>query len=154
MEHSRSEALRIAAELLEKKNKRNQEAIEEAREEYFKDHPFDPHKNALLGHDSEGMPSGFLTLPDMGEMAVVASKFGIEFLAICNDHEAVNGWIEKVIQTAGSPDLAGIMFANVFRGIDGILSNIIEQDRDLRQVLVNIAVEGWDKDFNDFKEDE
>lgn len=154
MDYSSNEARRVAREVIDQEDKMNREVIAEAREEYFRDHPFDPHEKALMAHDENGLPSGFLTLPDMGEMSVVAAKFGMEYLAICNDEEAIDDWIMRVTTTAGGPEMAGIMFANVFRGIDQILSTIIDRDPNFRQVLVNIAIQGWSKDFNDFKEDE
>lgn len=125
--------------------------ITKAREEYLAEHPLDPHENALMGHDLDGMPAGFITMPDFGHMQVVAAKLGTEYLAICHDEDAVEEWINLVVKLAQSPELAGIMFANVFRGMNLLIGSVLER-AGLTEAMAGIAVEGWGKDFSDFKE--
>lgn len=55
--------------------------IEKAREDWFANHPFEPNKHSVLAHDEDGLPAGFFTLPDMGDMSIVSLKYGYEFLA-------------------------------------------------------------------------
>ncbi len=121
--------------------------VVKAREAYFEKHPFDPNKNALLSHDETGMPVGFLTLPDMGELSIVSMKFGYEFLAHVRTDDDVDSWLGAVMKAAGSPDLAGIMFAHAFRGISGLLAQLIDSDPGLAEVMRRVAAEGWEKEF-------
>ncbi len=124
-------------------------AITEAREAYLTEHPFDPHEKALEAFDENGMPAGFMTMPNFGEMQVLAAKLGTEYLAICHDEDSVQEWIELVLHLAKSPELAGIIFANVFRGMNLIIGSVIE-NAGLRDVMTGVAIEGWSKDFGDF----
>lgn len=121
--------------------------ISQARESWFAKHPFDANKNAILTHDEEGTPAGFLTLPDMGDMGVIAMKYGYEFLAAVRTDDDVDEWLENVIRTAKSPDLAGIMLAHAFRGIAPIIGQIIDNDSGLAETMKTIAVQGWEKEF-------
>lgn len=123
-------------------------ALDQARESYLASHPFDPHKNALMGQDMQGNPAGFLTLPDMGGMQVLAAKLGFDYLARCTsgEEEDIEEWIVSVIRLADSPDLAGIMFANVFRGIDLFLGHMLSTTG-LVDAVRSIAIQSWEKDF-------
>lgn len=123
------------------------ESIVKAREKYFAAHPFNPKENALLSHDEDGLPVGFITLPDMDEMSVVAMKFGYEFLAHVRTDEDVDEWLSAVMTQAQSPEMAGVMFAHAFRGIAGILSNLIDRNPGLSEVMERIAADGWGKEF-------
>ena len=126
--------------------------IRQARENYFKKKPFDPHETSLLAHDLNGMPSGFLTLPDMGEMQVVAMKFGYEFLATCTDDDDVDEWLGMVGKTAQSPELMGIMLAHAFRGIAPLVATTIDTTPGLRDTMQRISADGWEKDFSNPEE--
>lgn len=75
-------------------------SIVEAREKYFAEHPFNPKEKALLTTDENNIPVGFITLPDMGELSVVATKFGYEFLAHVRTDEDVDKWISAVMEQA------------------------------------------------------
>lgn len=121
--------------------------IHQARESHLKAHPFDPHKHAILGHDENGIPAGFLTLPDMGDSEVLSMKFGMEFLAICHDEEEVEAWMQRVLAVAGSADLAGIMFAHAFRGIAPIIAEVKKWVPDLQDNWEYVCAEGWGKEF-------
>lgn len=126
--------------------------IRQARENYFKKKPFNPHENSLMAHDLNGMPSGFLTLPDMGEMQVVAMKFGYEFLATCKTDDDVDNWLAEVSKTAQSPELMGIMLAHAFRGIAPLADSMIETTPGLRDTMQKISADGWEKDFSNPEE--
>lgn len=121
--------------------------ISQARESWFENHPFDPRKNAALAHDEDGTPAGFITLPDMGEMGVIAMKYGYEFLASVRTDDDVDEWLENVNRTAESPDLAGIMLAHAFRGIAPIIGQIIDKDPGLAETMKTISAQGWEKEF-------
>ncbi|AKN77562.1 hypothetical protein HO100_08580 [Corynebacterium ulcerans] len=123
------------------------QSIIEARKNYFLAHPFNPKENALLSIDENGIPAGFITLPNMGEMSVVAMKFGYEFLAHVRTDEDVDRWISAVMEQAQSADMAGIMFAHAFRGIATILPSLIDKNPGLREVMEKIATDGWGKEF-------
>ncbi|QNQ90751.1 hypothetical protein GP475_08935 [Corynebacterium poyangense] len=120
--------------------------IVEAREKYLAEHPFDPKRNAVLGYGEDGLPAGFLTLPDMDELSIVAMKFGYEFLAHIRTDEDVDEWLDAVMSATKSPELAGILFAHAFRGIAGILYNIIDKPG-LNGVMEKVAIDGWKKEF-------
>ncbi|OLN14871.1 hypothetical protein ABMV07_04130 [Corynebacterium belfantii] len=121
--------------------------ISQARESWFAKHPFDANKNAILTCDEEGIPAGFLTLPDMGEMEVIAMKYGYEFLASVRTDEDVDEWIINVNRTAKSPDLTGIMLAHAFRGIAPIIGQIIDNVPGLTKTMKTIAFQGWEMGF-------
>lgn len=121
--------------------------ITKAREAYFTAHPFDPHKNAVMGQDLDGIPAGFLTLPDMGEMSVVAMKYGYELLAIVRTDDDIDEWLANVMDTAQTPELTGIMLAHAFRGIAPIIGEIIDRDPALAATMATIAATGWEKEF-------
>lgn len=121
--------------------------IVKAREEYLAKHPFDPSKNALLAHDETMMPAGFLTLPDMDELSVVAAKFGFEFLAHVRTDDDVDAWLSAVMSQAKSADVAGIIFAHAFRAIAPVLTSLIDRHPGLGDVMEKIAADGWGKEF-------
>lgn len=123
-------------------------AVDKARENYLAEHPFDPHEHALMGYDLHGNPSGFLTLPDMGDMQVLAAKLGFDYLARCTsgDEEDIEEWVVSAVKLAGSPDLAGIMFAHVFRGIDMFLGHLFNTTG-VSDTIRSIAIQSWQKDF-------
>lgn len=124
--------------------------IAAAREQYFHAKPFDPKKHAIPMEDRNGMPAGFMTLPDMGELQIIGCKLGMEYLAICHDEEAVEKWINVALSLTKSPELAGILFANVFRGVNTVIGSIIS-NAGLRRKMQDFAIEAWDRDFdNDF----
>ena len=125
--------------------------IHKAREEYFRNKPFDVHENALMAHDENGLPSGFLTMPNFGELQVVACKLGFEYLALCTarNSDLIDEWVGRVSALAKSPELAGILFAKIFQGIDDYLGSIFEMTN-LGEAMPQIAVGAWEKDFSDF----
>ncbi|AER47796.1 hypothetical protein DEADP_53 [Mycobacterium phage DeadP] len=121
--------------------------IAAAREKYFAAKPFDPHKNAVPAVDGDGMPAGFMTMPDLGELQIIGCKLGMEYLAICHDEEAVEKWINTAAMITKSPELLGILFANVFRGVNIVIGEIIS-NAGLRRKMTDLAVEAWDIDFD------
>ena len=60
----------------------SQALIKRARDLYLSQNPFDPHKKAVPAVDGSGMPAGFMTFPDIGEMQILGCKLGMEYLAI------------------------------------------------------------------------
>lgn len=127
-------------------NETNKARIEQARNAFLQRHPFDPHQNAVMGQDADGNPAGFMTFPDMGELGILGCKLGMEYLAICHDEEAVEEWINTCLSLARSPEMAGILFANVFRGINVFLGTVFA-DRGLTEAMASVAVESWEREF-------
>lgn len=121
--------------------------IEQARKSWFENHPFDPNKHSVLAHDKDGLPAGFFTLPDMGDMSIISLKYGYEFLAAIRTDDDVDEWLANINRTAKSPDLAGIMLAHAFRGIAPTIGQIIDNDPGLSEAMKTIAVQGWEKEF-------
>ena len=121
--------------------------IATARENYFTKNPFDPHEQSILGQDNNGLPTGFLTMPNMDDMQVVAMKYGYEFLATVRTDDDVDQWIDSIVKTCQSSELAGIMFAHAFRGIAPIIGDIIDRDPHLANTMMNISATGWEKEF-------
>lgn len=122
--------------------------IEQARMAYLAVQPFDPAKNAVMAQNGNGDPAGFMTFPDIGEMQILAAKLGMEYLAICSDDEAVEKWIDTCLGLAKSPELVGILFANVFRGINIIVGGILDT-AGMSAKIRELAVEAWSIDFTD-----
>lgn len=121
--------------------------IEKAREDWFANHPFEPNKHSVLAHDEDGLPAGFFTLPDMGDMSIVSLKYGYEFLAAVRTDDDVDEWLASINQTAKSPDLAGIMLAHAFCGIAPIIGQIIDNGPGLAETMKTISVQGWGQEF-------
>lgn len=122
--------------------------IAAAREQYFTAKPFDPKKNAVMGEDQHGNPAGFFTFPDLGELQIIGCKLGMEYLAICHDEDAVDKWINTALGLAKSPELAGILFANVLRGVNVVIGEIIS-NAGLRRKMQELAAEAWQIDFDE-----
>ena len=121
--------------------------IEQAREDWFANHPFDPNKHSVLAHDEDGLPAGFFTLPDMGDMSVISLKYGYEFLAAVRTDDDVDEWLASIFRTAQSSDLVGIMLAYSLRGIAPIIGQIIDNDPGLSETMKTICVQGWEKEI-------
>lgn len=120
--------------------------ISRARQQYLRENPFDPNANAMLAHDIEGMPAGFFTFPDVNEMGILGCKLGMEYLAIAHDESAVEDWIAMCLGLAKSPEKSGLLFANIFRGVNSLIGSILA-DRGLTGQMADFAVEAWEKDF-------
>ncbi|UYL87889.1 hypothetical protein SEA_MALISHA_60 [Gordonia phage Malisha] len=123
----------------------SQALIKRARVLYLSQNPFDPHKKAVPAVDGSGMPAGFMTFPDIGEMQILGCKLGMEYLAICHDEDAVEDWINTCLSLAKSPELTGILMANVFRGINTVLGEILNGRRD---AMTAFAIDAWGRDFS------
>lgn len=121
------------------------EIIDCARRRYLAAHPVRLNTIPAFDHGS-GEPVGELTLPNIGDMQIVGCKLGMEYLAICHDEEAVEAWIHTAMGIVKDPELAGILFANVLRGINTLLGHIIE-DAGIRDRMHQNAVEAWRLDF-------
>jgi hypothetical protein len=77
----------------------------------------------------------------------------MEYLAICHDDDALEEWIHTALGIAKNPELAGILFANVFRGMNIVIANMIEWSG-ARTRMQQLAVEAWGRDFSGTAEDE
>lgn len=119
--------------------------IARARKKYLRDNPFDPNKNAVPSYDTEGNPAGFMTFPDIGEMQILGCKLGMEYLAICDDEDALEEWINTCLSLAKSPELTGILLANVFRGMNTLIGSLLS---DRREMMAEFAIEAWEKSFD------
>jgi hypothetical protein len=129
------------------------EIIDRARCRYLAANP--PRINSVPAVDATtGQPVGepFL-LPNLSDMQIVGAKLGMEYLAICNDDEAVQKWIEDAMDIAKDPEILGILFANVFRGVNVVIGSMID-GAGARTRVQQLAVEAWGRDFSDFSDPE
>lgn len=90
-----------------------------------------------------------MTIPNLDDMGIIGCKLGMEYLAICHDEEAVEEWIHSALAVVKDPELAGILFANVFRGVNVVIGGIIDQTPGLRQQMEKLALEAWTKNFSE-----
>lgn len=123
------------------------QAIAAAREQYLAKNPFDPKANALMGYGADGMPSGFLTMPNLGDVQILGCKLGMEYLAICHDEDLVEEWIHTCMGLVKDPELLGLLLVNVFRGVNLFLGDMIGR-HGLREAMEHIAAEAWERDFS------
>lgn len=123
------------------------EVINQARRRYLAANPVRFNTIPAFDHES-GQPIGEMTFPNIGDIQIIGCKLGMEYLAICHDDDAVEEWINTAIGIAKNPELAGILFANVFRGMNILLGTIIG-DADLRNEMQQFAVQAWSMDFSD-----
>jgi hypothetical protein len=123
------------------------EIIDRARRRYLAANP--PRITSVPAIDATtGQPVGepFL-LPNLSDMQIVGAKLGMEYLAICNDDDAVQKWIEDAMDIAKDPEILGILFANVFRGVNVVIGRMID-GADPRTRMQQLAVEAWGRDFS------
>lgn len=123
------------------------EEIARAREEYLDKHPFDAHKHAIPGYDKEMNLTGMLTLPDMGDLTLIASKYGFEYLASVRTDDDVDEWFDNILSTTKDPDVMGIMLAHAFRSIAPFLSEILDRIPGLQDTLEKVAAKAWTEEF-------
>ncbi|OBI42990.1 hypothetical protein [Mycobacterium colombiense] len=121
------------------------EIIDQARRRYLAGNPVRLNTIPAFDH-ATGEPAGEMTFPNIGDIQIVGCKLGMEYLAICHDEDAVEDWIHTAMGIVKNPELAGILFANVFRGINTLLGLIIE-DAGIRDRMHRNAVEAWGLDF-------
>jgi hypothetical protein len=127
---------------------RPNEIIDRARRRYLAANPL--RLNCVPTVDlASGERSGEMTFPNIGDMNILGCKLGIEYLAICHDDEAVEEWIDTAMGIAKDPELVGILFANVFRGVNILIGNMID-GAGARTRMQQLAVEAWGRDFSDF----
>lgn len=118
--------------------------IAQARKRYLAEHPV--RVKSMPAFASDGSQAGSMSFPDLGDTQIVAAKLGMEFLAVCHDDELVEEWIQEALGVAKDPLWAGVLFANVFRGINIVIGTIIG-DAGLRGQMEKLAVNAWTKDF-------
>jgi hypothetical protein len=121
--------------------------IDRARRRYLAANP--PRINSVPAVDATtGQPVGEPWLiPNIGDMQILGCKLGMEYLAICHDDEAVEEWIHTALGIVKDPELAGILFANVFRGVNVVIGSMID-GAGARTRMQQLAVEAWGRDFS------
>lgn len=88
-----------------------------------------------------------MSIPNIGDVQIIGCKLGMEYLAICHDEELVEEWIHTAMGIVKEPELAGILFANVFRGMNIVVGSMTDR-AGLREHLQRQAVEAWGMDFS------
>jgi hypothetical protein len=122
------------------------ELIAQARRRYLAENPL--RVTDVPAHTRDGSPtSATFPIPNMDDMGVIGCKLGMEYLAICHDEEAVEDWIHNAMRIAPSPELAAVLFANVFRGVNVVIGSIID-NKGLREQMEKMALEAWGRDFS------
>lgn len=121
--------------------------ITQARRHYLTENPLRTTSLPTMDGNT-GKPTGnSWTFPNIGDIQIIGCKLGMEYLAICHDDEAVNEWINVCLGIVKDPEMAGILFANVFRGINVIIGKFIDETG-ARQQMQRMAVDAWRRDFN------
>lgn len=122
--------------------------IAAARRRYLADNPLRVNAAPMTDANS-GAPMGSMPIPNIGDMQVIGCKLGMEYLAICHDEDAVEDWIHTVMGIVKDPELLGILFANVFRGVNVVVGEIVSHDDGLRHRLEQLAIDAWGRDFSE-----
>jgi hypothetical protein len=122
------------------------ELLAQARKRYLAAKPV--RTMSLPSQTADGTPGPDFTFPNLDDVGVVGCKLGMEYLAICHDGDAVEEWINEVMSIAKEPDHLGIVFANVFRGVNVVIGEIIS-NAGLRSKMQQMALEAWNKDFSE-----
>lgn len=120
--------------------------IAQARKKYLAANPL--RMKSIPAHTADGKPAGSMTFPNIGDVQIIGCKLGMEYLAICHDEDAVEEWIHTAMNIVKDPDTAGILFANVFRGMNIVIGAMTERPG-LREHLQRQAVEAWNRDFGE-----
>lgn len=119
--------------------------IAQARKRYLAEHPVKTLELAAVNADT-GQSDPFV-FPNVGDMQIIGCKLGMEFLAICHDDDAVEDWIQTVMSIAKDPQWVGLLFANVFRGMNTVVGSMTDR-AGLREHLARQAVDAWTRDFS------
>jgi Transcription factor WhiB len=121
--------------------------IAQARRRYLAANPL--RLNSIPTMDGNtGKPTGeSWTFPNIGDIQILGCKLGMEYLAICHDDDAVEDWINVCLGIVKDPEMAGILFANVFRGINVLIGKFIEQGN-ARDQMQRMAVDARRRDFS------
>ncbi|MFV8317178.1 hypothetical protein [Mycobacterium sp. 23] len=124
----------------------NNDLITQSRRRYLADNPLRFSELPTISGET-GKPTGqSWTFPNIGDVQIIGAKLGMEYLAICHDDEAVEEWIQTAIAIVKDPEMMGILFANVFRGVNIIIGKIIEE-AGAREQMQKMAVDAWRKNF-------
>lgn len=119
--------------------------IAQSRKRYLAEHPL--RTKELETVSADGTPSDVKwTFPDLGDTQIIAMKLGMEYLAICHDDELVEEWISTCMSIGKDPEWMGILFANVFRGMNVVIAGMTDRPG-LREHLQRQAVEAWGMNF-------
>lgn len=127
------------------------DTIRAARAARLATNPFDPHKHSLMSHTPDGLPGGFLTLPDLGEAQMLAMREGMDLLCRLHDDDLVEEWIGDVLTLAQDPETVGLLMVNVIRGIAPVLAARMGTDthEHARELYRGFAFDAWMKNFNE-----
>ena len=128
------------------------EIIDRARRRYLAANPLRVNSIPAVNATS-GATAGEMTFPNIGDIQIIGCKLGMEYLAICHDDDAVNEWINTAISIAKDPEVVGILFANVFRGVNVLIGNMIE-GAGASTRMQQFAVEAWSRDFSSNEDQE
>lgn len=125
--------------------------IRKARTARLNVEPFDPHEHALMSHTPDGLPGGFLTLPDLGKAQMLAMREGMDLLARLHDDDLVEEWIGDILTLAQDPETVGLLMVNVIRGIAPVLAVRMGTDtrEDARELYRSFAFDAWMKNFDE-----
>lgn len=119
--------------------------IAQARKRYLAAHPIGTIELPTVDAKT-GAPGTPFILPDVGDVQIVGCKLGMEYLAICHDEDATEEWIQTAMSIARTPETAGILFANVFRGMNLVIGGMTDRPG-VREHLARQAVDAWNRDF-------
>lgn len=120
--------------------------IAQARRKYLAANPV--RITDVPAHTLDGTPTGTsIAIPNLNDFGIVGGKLGMEYLAICHDEDAVEEWIHVCMGIVKDPMLSGILFANVFRGMNIVVGSLTERNG-LREHLQRQAVDAWTRDFS------
>lgn len=122
------------------------ELIAQARKRYLTENPPRTMSFATVDGDT-GKPGEPFTFPNIGDIQIIGCKLGMEYLAVCHDDEAVEEWIQAAIGIAKDPESVGILFANVFRGMNSVIGVMTERPG-MREHFQRQAVDAWTRDFS------
>lgn len=124
------------------------ELIAQSRRRYLAENPLRLSSVPTMD-GTTGKPTGdSWTIPNVGDVEIIGCKLGMEYLAICHDDEAVNEWIHTAMGIVKDPEMLGILFANVFRGVNVLISKFID-DLGAREQMQKVAVDAWRRDFGE-----
>lgn len=119
--------------------------IAQARRKYLVAHP--PRMNTVDSISG----TATMTIPNIGDIQIIGCKLSMEYLAICHDEEAVEEWIQTALGIVKDPEMAGILFANVFRGFNTVIAAMTDRPG-MREHFQRQAVDAWQRDFSEESE--
>lgn len=122
--------------------------VAQARKRYLAANP--PRMTSFPAETADGSPVASITLPNIDDFQIIGAKIGMEYLAVCHDEDAVEELISTAIGVAKQPELVGVLLANVLRGVNVVVGEIISK-AGLRDQMQQLALEAWAMDFSDIE---